>query len=227
MKKQLSLLLAALTLSLSACGGAASSAAEPTAASTETPTATPAPTETPTESETAATEAAGETAEATDAAGESGVLVAYFSWSGNTEAMANLIAEQTGGTLFEIAPATPYTGDYDALLDVAQQEQAEDARPELAASVENWDSCDVIFVGYPDWWSDAPMVIYSFLESYDWTGKTLVPFCTSGGSGFGRSLDRLPDSAPGATILDGLHVSGSSAADSGDRVAEWIAGLGL
>lgn len=227
MKNQLSLLLAALTLSLSACGGAASSAAEPTAASTETPTATPAPTETPTESETAATEAAGETAEATDAAGESGVLVAYFSWSGNTEAMANLIAEQTGGTLFEIAPATPYTDDYDALLDVAQQEQAEDARPELAASVENWDSCDVIFVGYPDWWSDAPMVIYSFLESYDWTGKTLVPFCTSGGSGFGRSLDLLSDSAPGATILEGLHVSGSSAAGSGDQVAEWIAGLGL
>ena len=202
MKKQLSLLLAALTLSLSACGGAASSAAEPTAAPTETPTAT----ETPAESETATTEAAGETAEATDVAGE-GVLVAYFSWSGNTEAMANLIAEQTGGTLFEIAPATP--------------------RPELAASVENWDSCDVIFVGYPDWWSDAPMVIYSFLESYDWTGKMLVPFCTSGGSGFGRSLDRLSDSAPGATILEGLHVSGSSAADSGDQVAEWIAGLGL
>lgn len=229
MKKQLSLLLAALTLSLSACGGAASSAAEPTAAPTESPiaTETPAPTETPAESETATTEAAGETAEATDAAGESRVLVAYFSWSGNTEAMANLIAEQTGGTLFEIAPATPYTDDYDALLDVAQQEQAEDARPELAASVENWDSCDVIFVGYPDWWSDAPMVIYSFLESYDWTGKTLVPFCTSGGSGFGRSLDRLSDSAPGATILEGLHVSGSSAAGSGDQVAEWIAGLGL
>ena len=114
MKKQLSLLLAALTLSLSACGGAASWAAEPTAAPTETPDRDrkPAPTETPAESETAATEAAGETAEATDAAGESGFLVAYFSWSGNTEAMANLIAEQTGGTLFEIAPVTPYTDDY-------------------------------------------------------------------------------------------------------------------
>ncbi len=134
--------------------------------------------------------------------------------------MANLIAEQTGATLFAIAPATPYTDDYDTLLDVPQQEQADDVRPELAATVENWDSYDVVFVGYPDWWSDAPMVVYSFLESYDWAGKTLVPFCTSGGSGFGRSLDRLPDSAPGATILDGLHVSGSSAADSGDRVAE-------
>lgn len=211
MKKTISLLLtAAMALSLSACGGAASSTAE--AAPTEAPAATEAPTEAPAASEDT---------------GDSNTLVAYFSWSGNTEAMAHLIAEQTGGTLFEIAPATPYTDDYDALLDVAQQEQAEDARPALAASVENWDNYDVVFVGYPDWWSDAPMVIYSFLESYDWTGKTLVPFCTSGGSGFGRSLDRLPDSAPGATILEGLHVSGSSAADSGEEVAEWIAGLGL
>ena len=129
--------------------------------------------------------------------------------------------------MFQIETAEPYTDDYDTLLDIARMEQQEGARPQLAGQVENWDSYDVIFVGYPNWWSDAPMVIYSFLESYDWTGKTLVPFCTSGGSGFGRSLDRLSDSAPGATILEGLHVSGSSAADSGDQVAEWIAGLGL
>ena len=235
MKKQFSFLLATLALGLSACGGAASTPAE--TAPAETPAATEAPTEAPAESEAdgADSEAAEapaadrseETNAATKTAGDSNTLVAYFSWSGNTEAMANLIAEQTGGTLFTIEPATPYTDDYDTLLDVAQQEQADDARPELAATVENWDSYDVVFVGYPDWWSDAPMLIYSFLESYDWTGKTLVPFCTSGGSGFGRSLDRLPDSAPGATILDGLHVSGSSAADSGEEVAEWIAGLGL
>ena len=151
MKKTFSLLLtAAMALSLAACGGAASSTAE--TALTEPPAATEAPTDAPAESETT---------------GDSNTLVAYFSWSGNTEAMANLIAEQIGGTLFEIAPATPYTDDYDALLDVAQQEQAEDARPALAASVENWDSYDVVFVGYPDWWSDALMVIYSFLESYD------------------------------------------------------------
>lgn len=234
MKKQLSFLLAALAFSLSACGGAASTAET---APTEPPAATEAPTEAPAESEAdgadseaaeaPAADSSEETNAATETTGDSNTLVAYFSWSGNTEAMANLIAEQTGGTLFEIAPATPYTDDYDALLDVAQQEQAEDARPELAATVEDWDSYDVVFVGYPDWWSDAPMVIYSFLESYDWTGKTMVPFCTSGGSGFGRSLDRLPDSAPGATILEGLHVSGSSAADSGEEVAEWIAGLGL
>ncbi len=236
MKKTISLLLtAAMAFSLSACGGAASTTAE--AAPTEAPSATEAPTEAPAGSEAdgadseaaeaPAVDSSEGTGAATDTTEDSHILVAYFSWSGNTEAMANPIAEQTGGTLFEIAPATPYTDDYDALLDVAQQEQAEDARPELAASVEDWDSYDVVFVGYPDWWSNAPMVIYSFLESYDWTGKTLVPFCTSGGGGFGRSLDRLPDSAPGATILEGLHVSGSSAADSGEEVAEWIAGLGL
>ena len=113
-----------------------------------------------------------------------GTLVAYFSWSGNTAQMAQMIQTETGGDLFEIQPAVPYTGDYDTLLDVAQQEQRENARPELASQVENWDSYDVVFVGYPDWWSDAPMLIYSFLESYDWNGKTLVPFCTSGGQRF-------------------------------------------
>ena len=84
-----------------------------------------------------------------------------------------------------------------------------------------------MFVGYPDWWSDAPMLLYSFLESYDWEGKTLIPFCTSGGSGFGRRLDRLPDSAAGAEIMEGFHVNGSRAADSAEDVSAWIEGLGL
>lgn len=141
--------------------------------------------------------------------------------------MAQMIQAETGGTLFEIAPAAPYTDDYNELLDIAQQEQADDARPALANAVENWDSYGVVFVGYPDWWSDAPMLIYSFLEAYNWEGKTLVPFCTSGGSGFGRSLDQLPDSAPGATILAGLHVSGSRVEGAGEDIADWIGGLDL
>lgn len=161
------------------------------------------------------------------AEGTGGTLVAYFSWSGNTEQMAQMIQEETGADLFEIQPATPYTDDYDTLLDVAQQEQADNARPEVASQVESWDSYDVVFVGYPDWWSDAPMLIYSFLEAYDWEGKTLVPFCTSGGSGFGRSLEKLPDSAPGAEILEGLHVSGSSVGSAGAEVADWISSLGI
>ena len=212
MKKRISLLLAmTMVLSLTACGGTAASEDN---GSAQTPSA---PEETSAEVQTAEP----------SAAADSSTLIAYFSWSGNTAQMAQMIEDETGGTLFEIQPETPYTEDYDTLLDVAQQEQAENARPALAAQVENWDSYDVVFVGYPDWWGDAPMLIYSFLEAYDWQGKTLIPFCTSGGSGFGRSLDQLADSAPGAEILEGLHINGDSVADAADEVASWIAGLPL
>ncbi len=219
MKKLLYLLLSmTLAFSLAACSGG-------TKPSSENGESQP-PSEASVESEESSdSEMQDESAKPANGAGDT--LIAYFSWSGNTEQMAQMIRTETGGDLFEIMPATPYTDDYDALLDVAQQEQRDNARPELAAQVENWDSYDVVFVGYPDWWSDAPMLIYSFLESYDWEGKTLVPFCTSGGSGFGRSLDKLPDSAPEATILEGLHVSGSSVEGAGEDVSDWINSLNL
>lgn len=219
MKKAASFLLSlALVFSLAGCSGTTPSSGEgsleSSAVSSEVSSQSSAqPSETPTESE--------------EPVEGNGILVAYFSWSGNTRQMAQMIAQQTGGDLFEIQPATPYTSDYDTLLDVAQQEQAENARPELAAQVENWDSYDVVFVGYPDWWSDAPMLIYSFLESYDWSGKTLVPFCTSGGSGFGRSLNKLPDSAPGANILEGLHLSGNSVEGGSEEISAWLDRLNL
>ena len=138
-----------------------------------------------------------------------------------------IIAEQTGGDLFEIEPATPYTDDYNTLLDIAQQEQAEDARPELAARVENWDSYDVIFVGYPNWWSDAPMAVYTFLESYDWNGKTLIPFNTSSSGGFGRSLSGVEESTSGATVLEGLDLTEGELSDAQSRITEWLSSLGL
>ena len=215
MKKLLTMLLAgALVLSLAACGG--ETAPEETEEETAQPT---------TESEEPAAEA-----EATeDAAPEEdgGTLIAYFSWSGNTEQVAQLIQEATGGDLFEIVPATPYTDDYDELLDIARQEQSDGARPELAAQVENWGRYDTVFVGYPNWWSDAPMAVYTFLESYDWTGKTLIPFNTSASGGFGRSLDNLPESAAGATILEGLSFTERTLADAQSEVPAWLDGLGL
>lgn len=219
MKKILSLLLSmTLVFSLAACSGGGATSSE--GGTSEPSSQTPSESEAPSNSETPE-----ESAEPTEETG--GTLIAYFSWSGNTEQMAQMIQTETGGDLFEIEPATPYTDDYNTLLDVAQQEQANNARPELASQVENWDSYDVVFVGYPDWWSDAPMLIYSFLEAYDWEGKTLVPFCTSGGSGFGGSLDKLPDSAPSANILEGLHVSGSRVDGSSEEIAAWIGGLNL
>lgn len=214
MKKFLcGLLSMAVVFSLAACGSENVSApsSEPSAESQEPSTEV---------------QEASDTGEMTEEEA-GGILVAYFSWSRNTRQMAQMIQEETDGELFEISPAVPYTDDYDTLLDVAQQEQADNARPELAGQVENWDSYDIVFVGYPDWWSDAPMLIYSFLESYDWEGKTLIPFCTSGGSGFGRSLDQIPDSVPGATVLEGLHVSGSSVDSAGEDIAAWIDSLNL
>ncbi len=215
MKKLLTMLLAgALVLSLAACGG--ETAPEETEEETAQPTTEP-------------EEPAAEAEDAEDAAPEEdgGTLIAYFSWSGNTEQVAQLIQEATGGDLFEITPAVPYTDDYDELLDIARQEQSDSARPELAAQVENWGRYDTVFVGYPNWWSDAPMVVYTFLESYDWTGKTLIPFNTSASGGFGRSLDNLAGSAAGATFLEGISFTERTLEDAQSEVPAWLDGLGL
>ena len=231
MKKSLTLIVSSvLVLSLAACSSP-STVTESTTAAAETTeeisAETEAVTETVAETETSADTNASEETAAPEEASEGGVLAAYFSWSGNTEQMAQMIAEETGADLFEIAPAAPYTDDYDELLDIAQQEQAEDARPELAAQVENWDSYDTVFVGYPNWWSDAPMTVYTFLESYDWTGKTLIPFNTSASGGFGRSLSRIEESAAGAEILEGLDLTESELPDAQNRITEWLTGLGF
>ena len=139
---------------------------------------------------------------------------------GNTAMMAAVIADMTGGDLFEITTVTPYPEDYASMLRVAQEEIDTDARPELAAHVENMADYDVVFVGYPIWWYDAPMIVLTFLESYDFSGKTVIPFATSGGSPLSDSLDSVRASAAGATIGDGILAN-----DAGD-VAPWISGLG-
>ena len=240
MKRLLTFIVSsALVLSLAACGSqsaveesttAAAQTTEEASAETEIEEAVAeaaAETESSVEVETTADIDASEDTLAAETAEEGGVLVAYFSWSGNTEQMAEIIGEGTGADLFEIAPATPYTDNYDELFDIAQQEQADDARPELAAQVENWDSYDTVFVGYPNWWSDAPMAVYSFIENYDWEGKTLVPFNTSASGGFGRSLSGIEESAVGADIREGLALTEGELSDAQSRISEWLTGLGL
>ena len=213
MKKLLTFIVSsALALSLVACSSQ-STVEESTTAAAET--------------EISADTNASEEITAQEEISEGSVLVAYFSWSGNTEQMARIITGETGADLFEIVPATPYTDDYDELLDIAQQEQADNTRPELSAHVENWDSYDTVFVGYPNWWSNAPMAVYTFLESCDWTGKTLIPFNTSAGGGFGRSLSGIEESAEGAELLEGLALTESELSDAQNRVTEWLTGLGL
>ena len=208
MKKWTSLLLAlAMALSLAACGSSnQGNTPEPPASvsgstAEETPTEEPAeePSEEPAESETSTT------------GDSSSVLIAYFSWSGNTEQVAQIIQQETGGDLFEIAPATPYTNDYNELLDIAQQEQSDNARPELAGQVENWEQYDTVFIGFPIWWYVEPRIVDTFLESYDFAGKTLIPFATSGGSGIAGAEKSLRQHCPAAAWKSGRLVRGDAA----------------
>lgn len=159
--------------------------------------------------------------------GESNVLVTYFSWSSsnNTKTMAEYIAEYTGGEIFRIQPKTSYTSNYNVVSDVAQTEKSNKARPELFENItqEQIDGYDVIFVGYPVWWSDAPMIIYSFLEANDYLDKTVVTFATSGGSGLSDSNLK---STIDANFTSGLCISDISSSSSKTRVENWITELG-
>jgi flavodoxin len=155
------------------------------------------------------------------AAGSHKVLVTYFSWSGNTRKVAEAIKAQTGGDLFEIKTQNPYPTDYHACTDIAKKELNEKARPAVAAKADKLEQYDVIFVGYPIWWGDAPMVVYTFLEGSKLDGKTIVPFATSGGSGIETSVKNITKDLPKAKVAKGLLVRGQ------DELAPWLKELGL
>lgn len=154
-------------------------------------------------------------------------LVAYFSWSGNTENVANSIAARTGADIFKIVPAEPYIDDYDELLDIATKEKQDGARPKIADTIENFEQYDVVYVGYPNWWSDMPMILYTFFDSYDFSGKTIAPFCTSGGSGLSGTVNSIKELEPEAEVLDGLHIGDSASSDPDSAVEEWLGNLGI
>ncbi len=154
-------------------------------------------------------------------------LVVYFSWSGNTENVANSIAAQTGADIFKIVPAEPYTNDYDELLDIATKEKQDGARPEIADTIENFEQYDVVYVGYPNWWSDMPMILYTFFDGYDLSGKTIAPFCTSGGSGLSGTVNSIKELEPEAEVFDGLHIGDSASSDPDGAVEEWLGNLGI
>ncbi|GMO28168.1 MAG: flavodoxin [Termitinemataceae bacterium] len=135
------------------------------------------------------------------------ILVAYFSWSGNAKALAGQIAQETGGTLFEIKTVKPYPETYNECTAVAKEEQTHNARPALSGSVGNMAQYSTIFLCYPNWWGTMPMGVFTFLEAYDFSGKTIYPLVTNGGSRFGRSLDDIKKLCPRAVTGEGLAVS--------------------
>lgn len=155
------------------------------------------------------------------------VLIAYFSWSGNTKQLADMIQEEVGGDMFEIKPETPYTDNINELSGIALQEQRENARPELRNHIDDMSKYDIIFIGYPNWWSDMPMPVFTFLEEYDFSGKTIIPFSTYGESGFGKSIDSIKSTVTDSTVLDGLAVQENELDNAKSKVTEWLKDINI
>lgn len=253
MKKITAILLSALlVLSLAACGNSNQNTVEDTPAETEVTTpATKSDDSSTDESTVELTDDETESAETsgTAEAGSGNILIAYFSVMetdgvdtvagasrvavngevlGNNEYIAKIIQREAGGDLFAIETVQDYPTTHDPLLEFAYDEKADNARPELAAQIENPDSYDVIFLGYPNWNADLPMPLYTFLEEYDFSGKTIIPFTTHGGSGFSRTIQTISELQPNATVIsDGLSISRNSVPGAESDVAAWVNGLNL
>ena len=197
MKKFLSILFTAfMALSLTACGGAAGQSAD--------------------------TQQNAQAKQAQPQTEGKKVLVAYFSHTGTTEKVAQVIQSKTGGDLFKIETATPYSNVYREVTEVAKQEKADNARPALKNTVSDMAQYDVVFVGYPIWWYTAPMAVATFADSYDFSGKTVITFCTSGGSPISDSTPDMKTWFKGANVVEGIRAYASDAAGT----ERWLERLG-
>lgn len=225
------LLLATLVLPLSGCR---SSGAEANAAEASAPAAV--------ESAVPAPQASAQPE------GVSNILIAYFTAAENSgvdaiasasyttidgqavgrlRAVADMIQANTGGDLFSIRTSVVYPTDGGELIDYAAQEQDENARPELTSHIENLDQYDTIFVGYPNWWADLPMAVYSFFDEYDFSGKTIIPFNVHNGSRFSRTIETIQELEPNATVIeDGFTISEQNVPEAADDVASWLQEIG-
>jgi len=168
-------------------------------------------------------------------------LIAYFSREGNnyvsggivnlpvgnTEAAANMIQKLTGSDMFRIQTVKNYPSDYNETTDVAKQELRQNARPKLSGHVDNVDEYAVIILGYPNWWGTMPMAVLTFLEEYDFSGRTIIPFCTNEGSGLGRSESDIKHACPDARVLNGLSIRGGSVQRAENDISAWLRKSGI
>lgn len=220
MKKAIAILLSlTMILGLTACGNSASKTKQPSTEDTFV--------ESKADTESAETSTNMENTDNQDAQ-EHKILVAYFSATGTTKGVAKHIANGLNADIYEIVPEDPYTdadlnyNDNNSRTTIEMNDP--NARPVISGSVENMEQYDTVFIGYPIWWGEAPRIVSTFVESYDFSGKTIVPFCTSGGSDMGSSAASLEQLTNGATWLDGRRLNGS---DSQDTVMEWVNSLDL
>lgn len=230
MKKVFSILIIlTLLFALSACGNSTSN--EGSSSNTQQsskPNSTPAEeSNTQNTSSEPEEETSNQNNTSTPTVTDSKSLVVYFSWSGNTKNVANSIQAQTNADVFEIIPATPYSDDYNTVVDLAQEEQRNNARPAISGSIENIEQYDVIYVGFPNWWGDMPMILYTFFDTYDLSGKTVALFCTSGGSGLSGTVNTVKSLEPNATVTEGLHIGSGSSSNPDGAVSEWLRDIGL
>ena len=226
LKKSVALILAMImTLTLAACGndsGSTGSASTEPEAKSEIQT------------DTAQPDAEVDSNSSTDtaSAGNGNILVVYFSWSGHLDSMAHWVADETGGDLYRVTAADPYPENYDDTADRAKQEKDDGIRPEIVVDItqEQMAGYDTVFFGFPVWWYDLPMSMWTFLESYDLSGKTIIPFFSHEGSSNGASaLPTIETLATGATVRssDALSIRGGNVDGAENDVREWVRGLGL
>ena len=155
------------------------------------------------------------------------ILIAYYSWSGNTKALAEEIHKQVGGDLYPIVPSTPYSETYAVTVAKAKQEQLSNARPAIKTMIPNVDQYDMVLLGYPNWWGSYPMMIATFAEKYNLDGKKIAPFFTHGGGGEQRCASDLRRLLPKADIQESLCLSGNSARSAQGAVSTWLKKLGM
>ena len=226
MKKCMALILAMImTLALAACGNGSGSTGS---ASTE-PEA-----KSEIQTDTAQPDAEVDSNSSTDtaSAGNGNILVVYFSWSGHLDSMAHWVADETGGDLYRVTAADPYPENYDDTADRAKQEKDDGIRPEIVVDItqEQMAGYDTVFFGFPVWWYDLPMSMWTFLENYDFSGKTIIPFFSHEGSSNGASaLPTIETLATGATVRssDALSIRGGNVDGAENEVREWVRSLNL
>ena len=160
--------------------------------------------------------------EGTDTSSSASVIAEGNNLVGSTEYIADIIVEQTGGDKFLIQTEMKYSADYDELVEQQQNQRNQGARPALSSHVDDFDQYDVIYLGFPNWWYGMPMPVYTFLEEYDFSGKTIILFNTSGGSGFSDSASVIEDLCPGANVSEGYTASGSTVQSKREEIIEWI-----
>ena len=162
----------------------------------------------------------------TDTSSQASIQLWEGEITGNTGLLAHMIDEEIEADLFSILTADAYPNNYDDTINQGREENQNDYRPELSSHIENLDQYDTIFLGYPNWWYDLPMSIYSFLEEYDLSGKTIIPFSTSGGSGFSNTIATISELEPDAEVLEGFTVDGTEASNAQESIHSWLVSLG-